>query len=142
MAATSRDDAEPSIKELVQSATQDISTLVSDQIELTKTELRSAGKNAGKGAGMLAGAAFVAVLFIVFLLIAIANGLIALGLPVWAGYLIVAVVLAIIAAIVGMLGKKNLERVKGPEQAIAELQATKAALTSGGSGSADTSAAA
>lgn len=47
-----------------------------------------------------------------------------------ASFAIVALVLAIIAAILGLVGKKRLETVKGPEQAMAQLEATKKALAS------------
>lgn len=131
MAATSRQQNDQSIAALVTSATADMKTLVTDQIELTKVEIRSSAQTAGKSFGLLGAAAFVAVLFLVFLLIAIAYVLVALGLPEWAGFGIVAVVLGIIAAILGLVGKKRLERVKGPQQAAAQLEATKRALSGG-----------
>ena len=92
MAATSR-SSEPSIAQLVTSATADVKTLVNDQIELTKVEIKTSAQTAGKSMGMLAGAAFVGVLCIIFLLVTLAYVLVALGLPVWAGFLIVAVLL-------------------------------------------------
>lgn len=131
MAATSR-SSEPSIAQLVTSATVDVKTLVNDQIELTKVEIKTSAQTAGKSMGMLAGAAFVAVLCLIFLLVTLAYGLVALGLPVWAGFLIVAVLLGIVAAILGIVGKKRLEKVKGPEQAKAQLELTKRALSGGG----------
>lgn len=131
MAATSRQQNEPSIAQLVTSATADVKSLVSDQIALTKVEIKTSAQTAGKSMGLLAAAAFVAVLFLVFLLVTIAYGLVAVGLPVWAGFGIVALVLGIIAAILGIVGKKRLERVKGPEQAAAQFAATKQALTGG-----------
>jgi Flp pilus assembly protein TadB len=131
MAATSRQQSDQSIAQLVTSATADMKTLVTDQIELTKVEIRSTAQTAGKSFGLLGAAAFVGVLFLVFLLIAIAYVLVAVGLPEWAGFGIVAVVLGIIAAILGIVGKKRLERVKGPQQAAAQLEATKRALSGG-----------
>ncbi|MDQ1246279.1 MAG: hypothetical protein QG597_647 [Actinomycetota bacterium] len=130
MAATSRQQNEQSIAQLVSSATADMKSLVTDQIALTKVEIQSSARTAGKSMGLLAGAAFVGVLFIVFLLVTIAYVL-ALWLPVWAGFGIVALVLAIVAAILGLVGKKRLESVKGPQQSMAQLEATKKALAPG-----------
>lgn len=129
MAATSRQQNDVSIAQLVTSATADVKTLVTDQIELTKVEIQASARTAGKSMGLLAAAAFVGVLFIIFLLVTIAYVL-DVWLPVWAGFGIVAVVLAIVAAILGIMGKKRLETVKGPEQSMAQLEATKKAFAS------------
>ena len=65
---------------------------------------------------------------LVFLLHGAAWGL-AEALPIWAGYLIVAVVVLVLAAILGMLGKKSLETAKpAPDRAIDQAQQTIAAL--------------
>lgn len=128
MAATSQDQQQ-SIAKLVTSATSDIKTLVSDQVELTKAEVRQTAQQAGKTFGLLGAAAFVGVLFIVFLLVTIAYVLVAVGLPVWAGFGIVALVLLIVAAILGIMGKKRAEAIKGPEKAVEQFNATKQALT-------------
>ncbi len=130
MAATTRQQTDPSIVELVKSASADVSTLVTDQIELTKAEMKASAKKAGNAFGLLAGAAFVAVLFLVFLLVTLAYVLVAVGLPVWAGFGIVTLLLLIIAAILGLLGKKHASQVKGPERSMAQIEATKSAFTS------------
>ncbi len=124
MALTS--ETEPSIAQLVKSASADVSTLVSDQIELTKTEIRTTAKRAGNAFGLLAGAAFVGVLFLVFFLVTIAYVLVQLGLPTWAGFGIVALVLLIITIVLGLLGKKKADSVKGLENTVAQIEATKA----------------
>jgi hypothetical protein len=64
----------------------------------------------------------------VFVLVTLAWALVALGLPYWAGFGIVALLLLIVAAVLGFLGKKKAEGIKGPERAIAELEKTKLAL--------------
>lgn len=130
MAATTRQQTDPTIAELVKSASADVSTLVTDQIELTKAEVKASAQKAGNAFGLLAGAAFVGVLFLVFLLVTLAYVLVALGLPVWAGFGIVTLLLLIIAAVLGLLGKKHASQVKGPERAMAQIEATKSAFTS------------
>lgn len=129
MSLTTKQD-QASIGTLMSSAVSDISTLVSDQIELTKTEIRTSAQTAGRAFGLLAGAAFVGVLFLVFLLVTIAYALVGLGLPTWAGFGIVALVLLIVTAILGLVGYKKMNRVQGPKAAIAEIEATKMAFSS------------
>ncbi len=123
---------EPTLGQLVASASHDVSTLMRKEIELAKLEVSTGIKHAGKGAGMFAGAAFFGLFGLGFLLTALAWGLVALGLATWLAFLIVAVLLFIGAAILALVGKKAIERAKPvPEQAIAEAQQTIATLTGG-----------
>ncbi|GLY18109.1 phage holin family protein [Kineosporia rhizophila] len=102
----------PSIGELLGDITRDLSTLMRQEVELAKAELRQSAKQSGKGAGMLGAAGVVGHLAVVFLLIAIWWGLgneIGRG---WSG-LIVAVVLAVIAAVLGVLGRNQVKAAPG-----------------------------
>lgn len=130
MAATSRQQNEPSIPELVSSATADVKLLISDQIALTKMEVQASAKTAGKSAALLGVAAFLGVLFFIFTLVTAAYGLVAVGLPEWAGFGIVALLLGIVAAILGVVGKKRMESLGGPEHAKEQLEVTKEVLAS------------
>ena len=77
--------------------------------------------------------AFLALMGFVFILHSAAWG-IAEWLPVWAGYLIVAVVVLIVAAVLGLLGKKALDNARpAPERAIEQAQQTIAVIKSTGS---------
>lgn len=114
-----KDEPEPTIGQLVASATRDVSTLVRQEIELAKAEIGVAAKAGGKGAGMFAGAAFFALFGLGFLLTAGAWGLVAAGLPTWLAFLIVAVVLFLVAVILALVGKKALGQVGPPSRAIA-----------------------
>lgn len=131
MAAPSQQQQDQSIGHLVSSAVADVKTLVNDQVELTKAEIRDSAKKAGNAFGLLAAAGVLGFLCFVFLLVTLAYVLVQFGLPVWAGFGIVTLVLGVIAAILGIMGKKQADRVKGPQESMAQLQATKAALTSG-----------
>ena len=97
----SESSAKGGIRSLLKSVTTDAKQLMQDQAELTKREVRSSSQQAGSTGGLFAGAAFIAILAVVFLLIAIAYVLVAVGLPEWAGFGIVALVLILIAAILG-----------------------------------------
>ena len=121
---------ERTIGQLVADATHDLEGIVRGEIALAKAEVTSGAKVVGKGAGLLAGAAFLALMGLVFLLHSAAWG-IAEWLPVWAGYLIVAGVVLILAVVLGLLGKRALEKARpAPERAIDQAQQTIAALKS------------
>ena len=126
--ATGTSGTERTIGQLVADATHDLEGIVRGEIALAKAEVTDGAKVLGKGAGLLAGAAFLALMGLVFLLHSAAWG-IAEWLPVWAGYLIVAVVVLIIAAVLGLLGKKALETARpAPERAIDQAQQTIAVI--------------
>lgn len=114
---------------LVSGVTEDLSALVRGELELAKTELRETAKTAGQGSGMLVGAAVTAFLGVIFLLLTLAWVLVQLGLPTWAGFGIVTLLLIIVAAILGLLGRKNLESLEGPTRSQASIEKSKAVLS-------------
>jgi hypothetical protein len=114
-------DERPTLVQLVRSAAEDGATLVRGEIELAKAEMRENAQKAGKGAGLLGGAAFVAVTAWFLLSFAAAFGLVAAGLPVWAGLLVIAVLYLLIAAVLGLLGRRELTRIKGLERTKADV---------------------
>jgi hypothetical protein len=126
-------ETRPTIVDLVRSAAEDGSALVRGEIELAKAEAKQNAQRAGKGAGLFGGAAFLGFTAWFLLTFAAAFGLVAAGLPIWAGLLIVAVVYLLLAGLLGFLGKRELDRVKGLERTQKNVQATldeaKAALT-------------
>ncbi len=109
---------EPSLGALVAEASSSVSTILRGEIELAKLELRSSVKNAGVGAGFFAAAAVLLVFALVFGFIALAEGLVAIGLWRWLSYLIVFVFLLLLIAIFVVLGIKKVKRVKAPQQTI------------------------
>lgn len=128
--ATRIDSQERTIGQLVADATHDLQGIFRSEVALAKAEVTKGAATLGKGAGLLAGAGVVAVFGLAFLLHSAAWG-IAEWLPVWAGYLIVAVVLFIVAAVLGLLGKKALGKAKpAPERAIREAKLTADTLKS------------
>ena len=128
--ATSGNGTERTLGQLVADATQDISTIVRSEIAMAKAEVTAEAKIAGKGAGMLAGAAFVGLLGLIFLFHTLANVL-DVWLPLWAGYLITTVLLFLIAAILGLVGKNSMSKVKPkPERTIRNAQETIEAIKS------------
>lgn len=110
--------SEPSIGTLVSAASRDVSSLIRAEVELAKTEVVKEVKTAAKGAVMFVVAAVFGFFLLVMLLLAFAEGLIELGLPRWAGYLVVAGVLLLLAGIVGLIGLRVVKRLKAPERTI------------------------
>ena len=126
-------DERPTIVDLVRSAAQDGATLVREEIELAKAELRESAQRAGAGAGMFAAAGFLAFTAWFVLTFAAAFGLVALGLPVWAGMLIIAVVYLLIAAVLALVGRSQVKKVRALERTQKSVTETveqaKAAIT-------------
>jgi ABC-type multidrug transport system fused ATPase/permease subunit len=118
-----------SLGTLVSGVTEDLSALVRGEIELAKTELRESARTAGTGTGLLVGAAVTAFLGLIFLLLTAAWGLVQAGLPYWAGFGIVTLVLIIVAVVLGLVGKSQLEKIKAPERSPASIEKDKAILS-------------
>ena len=95
---------EPTIGALVQQASTHLSAMVHGEIELAKAELSASFKNAGTGAGFYIGAAVALFFATMFLLIAAAEGLVALGVPRAAAYLIVFGFLVLVVGILVLAG--------------------------------------
>ena len=113
-------ETDPTIGRLVADASRDISTLVSKEIELAKSELKVSIKAGGLGLGLFAAAGFVAVLAIIMLSVAIAylihwNGS---GLDLHWAFLIVFAAYVLIAGVLGYVGFRKVRTVRAPEKAI------------------------
>jgi hypothetical protein len=128
--ASSPQTPERTIGQLVADATNDLSTIMRNEIALAKAELAEDAKTAGRSAGMFVGAAFIGLLGLIFLFHTIAN-VIAIWLPVWAGYAITTALLFAVAAVLVLIGRRSISTVKGkPERAIKNAQETIAQLKS------------
>jgi uncharacterized membrane protein YqjE len=107
-----------SVSELVQRASEQISTLVRDEIALAKVELAEKGKHAGIGVGLFGGGGVLA-LYGTGALIATLIIVLDLFLPLWLSALILTVVLFLVAGILALLGKKQMSRMGSPEPTVA-----------------------
>jgi uncharacterized membrane protein len=113
---------EPTIGKLVADASRDISTLISKEIELAKSELKVSLTNGGIGAGLFAAAGFLLVLAVIMLSVAIAyfihwNGD---GLALQWSFLIVFGLYVVLAVLAVLIGVKKVKKVKAPERAISQ----------------------
>jgi hypothetical protein len=98
-----------------------MSTLMRQEVELAKVELKQSATRAGKGAGMLAGAGVAGHFVLLFLSLALwwALGTV-MGLG-WSG-VVVAVIWAVVAAVLAAMGRKELNAIKGMPRTAETLQ--------------------
>ena len=111
----SKGEGRPSIGELLSDVSQDITTLLRQEVELAKAEVKQSASRAGKGAGMFAGAGVAGHMVLLFLSIAAWWGI---GDSVGHGWsaLIVAAIWLIIGAVLAVLGRSELKAVNGMPQ--------------------------
>lgn len=111
---------EPTIGRLVNDVSRDISTLISKEIALAKSEIKVNVKFGVMGIVFFAAAAFIAVLAVIMFSVALAyfihwNGD---GLALHWSFLIVFGLYLALAGLLAFLGVKKVKQVGPPEQAI------------------------
>ncbi|MFC8335780.1 phage holin family protein [Streptomyces rubiginosohelvolus] len=109
---------------LVSRASQQISELVREEMQLARSEMAEKGRRFGKGGGLFGAAGFVGILASQAL-VATCIAALALALPLWAAALIVTAVLAAVAGAAALAGKKQIVRAgtPAPEQTIDSVKA-------------------
>jgi hypothetical protein len=110
-----------SLGDLLGEVTRDMSTLMRQEVELAKVELKQSATRAGKGAGMLAGAGVAGHFVLLFLSLALwwaLGDVMGLG---WSG-VVVAIIWGVVAAILAAIGRKELNAIKGMPQTAETLQ--------------------
>jgi len=122
------DVSETSVGALIGEVTNDLSTLMRQELDLAKAELKQEASKTGKAAGMLGGAGFAGYMVALFLSIALwwalANGMD----EGWAA-LIVAAIWAVVAAVLFSIGRKRMRDVNPkPERTVETLKEVPDAL--------------
>ena len=120
-------DTRPSVGELFSDVAADLSTLMRQEVELAKAELQQSAKRAGKGAGMLAGAGVSGHMFLIFGSVAVWWGLGEVTGHGWSA-LIVAAIWLVIAAVLGLLGRREISAVSGVPQTAQTVKQIPAAV--------------
>jgi len=113
---------ERSLGELVGEVTRDLSTLMRQEVELAKSELRDEASKAGKAGGMLGGAAVAGLLLAIFASLAL---MFALGevIPLGWAALIVAPIWGIAVAVMYAIGGSRLAALRPtPERTVQTLK--------------------
>lgn len=116
-----RKAADTSLGDLLGEVTRDVSTLMRQEVELAKAEVRQSATRAGKGAGLFGGAGYAGHLTVLFLSFAAWWGLGHVVDIAWAA-LIVAVIWAIVAAVLFVLGRQELKKIKGAPRTVDSLK--------------------
>jgi membrane protein len=109
--------------ELVRDLSQQVSTLVRQELELAKVELSAKGKEAGVGAGMFGGAGVIALYGVGALVAAAILGL-STALDGWLAAIIVGAALFAVAGALALLGRAHARRglPPVPEQTVETLK--------------------
>ena len=123
-------DTDPTIGRLVSDASRDISSLISHEIKLAKSEIKVSIKAGGLSIGLFAAAGFFAVMALIMLSVAIAylinwKGH---GLALQWAFLIVFAFYLLVAGGLAWFGIKKVKQVRAPEKAIEQAQGIKSAL--------------
>ena len=124
-------DTDPTIGRLVSDASRDVSSLLRNEIQLAKSELRLSAKAGGVGIAMFAAAAFFAVMALIMLSVAFAYFIHFTGLDLAWCFTIVFVLYLLVAGLLGLIGYRKIRQVKPPERAIHQAQETKNILSRG-----------
>jgi uncharacterized membrane protein YqjE len=115
--------ADQSLGDLVALAAKDVSQLIRYEVDLAKTELRGDVRRVGMAAAAIGLAAFVACLVLVLLSTALAYGLVAQGIRIWASFLIVSglyILLAGIALVIALLRVRRLSGLSKTRKSVTE----------------------
>jgi hypothetical protein len=124
-----RPTEEPSIGELVASASRDASALLRNEIALVKSEVKVSVKAGGLGAALFAAAGFILLLGVIMASIALAYFIHMTGLDLAWCFSIVFLLYALLAGLLAFVGYRKIRAVRPPEKAIHQAQETKNALT-------------
>jgi hypothetical protein len=125
------DEQEPTIGKLVVDAFDDFGTLVRHVIELAKSELRVSVRAGGMAIALFFAAAFISLLAIIMVSIAIAFFIHMTGLDLAWCFLIVFGAYLLLAGLLALIGYRKVRKVKAPERTLAEVQETPRALKRG-----------
>jgi uncharacterized membrane protein YqjE len=131
-ARVSYDSSQPtggtrSIGDVLADLTRDFSTLVQQEVALAKAEVKQSTSRIGQSVGMFAGAAVAAFFVLLFLSIALWW---AIGDRTGRGWaaLIVALVWVIVTAVLALVARAQLKKIRGLEQTADTLSAVPNAL--------------
>jgi Putative Actinobacterial Holin-X, holin superfamily III len=118
---------DPTIGKLVSDASRDISTLISKEIQLLKSELKVSAMSGGLGIALFGAAAFLLLIAVILFSMTAAyfinwNGE---GLALHWAFLIVTGFYVLLAVLLAFIGLRKVKQVKAPERAIHQAQEMK-----------------
>jgi hypothetical protein len=107
-----------SLGAIVSDISNDLSTLMRQELALAKAEATQTASRAGKGVGMLAGAGVAGHMVLVFLSLALMWGLAQLLDSLGWASVIVALLWAVIAAVLAVMGRGQLKKAPGMDRTV------------------------
>ncbi|MEV8220289.1 phage holin family protein [Microbacterium sp. NPDC077391] len=113
--------ASASLGELLGEVSRDISTLMRQEVALAKAELKESAAKSAKGAGLMGAAGYGALMAVFFLSMALWWALGTLIGGGWSG-VIVAIIWALIALVLFLVGRGQLQEVEGAPQTVETLK--------------------
>lgn len=113
--------ASASLGELLGEVSRDISTLMRQEVALAKAELKESAAKSAKGAGLIGAAGYGALMAVFFLSMALWWALGTLIGGGWSG-VIVAIIWALIALVLFLVGRGQLQEVEGAPQTVETLK--------------------
>ena len=117
-AQSGRDVTSASVGELIGEVTQDLSTLMRQELALAKAEVKEEAVKAAKAGGMFGAAGFAGYMVLLFASIAAWWGLAEVMAPGWAA-LIVTTIWAVIGAVLFAVGRQRMREVNPkPERTV------------------------
>ena len=116
-----RQAAANSVGDLLSEVSRDISTLMRQEVDLAKAELKESASRAGKGAGLFGGAGVAGILALVFVSVALWWALGYLMGNAWSA-LLVAVIWGVVALILTLVGKREIESISGMPNTVDTLK--------------------
>jgi hypothetical protein len=126
-----RDVSNASVGELIGEVTRDMSTLMRQELELAKAEVKQEATKAARAGGMLGAAGFAGYMVLLFASIAAWQGLAEVMPSGWAA-LIVAVVWGIVGGVLFAVGRKRMSEVNPkPERTVETVSEVPGALKEG-----------
>jgi hypothetical protein len=118
-----------SIGELIADVQRDTSSLVKQEIELAKSELKVSLKLGGLSIALFGAAAFLMLLAVIMLSVGFAHLIHLTGLDLAWCFLLVFLAYTLLAALLGFIGYRKVRKIRGPERAIHQAQETKERLS-------------
>jgi len=122
---------DPTIGKLVVDASRDVSSLLRSEIALAKSELKISVKAGGIGLALFGAAAFLGLLAIIMLSVAIAYFIHMTGLDLAWCFLIVFFLYVLVAGVLAFVGLRKVKQVKAPERAIEQAKEIPSAFKRG-----------
>lgn len=114
-----------SLGDTVTGIIQDVQNIIRGEVELAKTEVKEDVGKLGKAAGMIGAAAFLALVGFIFLMLGVTY-LLNKSLEMWISAGIVGLALLIIGAILGVVGKNQMQEANMvPDKTIDSLKEDK-----------------